>query len=512
MQLRPYQLDAANAALNTLRSGKNPAIMLATGTGKSLIAAHVAAHIARNSGRVWVMTHIQQLVAQNAATYSRYTSHAPGVVCAGLNRADYTEAVTFGTVQSMIAPVQNGLITPPDLIIIDEAHRVPHKTGETGLYQKIFAHVPAARHVGMTATPWRTDDGLIYGIDKDKFWFDTLAYKYTVPQAVADGWLSPLIGVETEHQLALEDLENTDFDEAEVTARQHTAWLESVAHSLSKLAAKRRYIAVYCPTLTAAMRTAAVLSRVTGRPSAILHGGMNRPERQRIFAQFERGEVQILCSIDTITTGWDFPGLDCIVCLRPLNSSSLWVQICGRGTRLAPGKRNCLLLDYVGNLQRLGGCDMLETYVKQQRPDLPIEAEPRPRRTPAKRELVPGVKTLKPIDPLTGAEARDGSELRLKVNRFNAFALRTRRNPAQPVLMVQYDCTTEENARISASLFVNTEKPTALDIDFIRRRRLALNLPVEARIAMFVVRDAPRPQHVWARKSGKYWTVTKEEM
>jgi DNA repair protein RadD len=508
MQLRPYQREASQAALTALQQGGNPALQLATGTGKSLIIAGVAHHLHRNAGRTWVLSHAQQLIGQNAETFYRHTGVQGGVVCSGLNRAEYDRTVTFATIQSIVTPGLRGDLPEPHLIIVDEAHRVPHKTGEQGQYERLLSRYPQARRIAMTATPWRTDNGLIYGSGAG-FWFDRLAYRYTVPEAVRDGWLSPLVGVETEEQLTLdEEPLGADFVMAEVAERQTAAWLKGVAESVARLAANRKHLAVYCPNLTAAARAAGAIARATGWTPGILSGGMAREARAEALDKFKSGQMRVLCSVDTITTGFDFPALDCIVCLRPTTASNLWVQIMGRGTRLSPGKTNCLLLDYVGNLQRLGGVDMLESFVRERTPHEPVLALPAPRREP--RRVLPGVRTLAVLDPTSGEQARDGATLRVQVHAVNAAAIFTRRNLTQPVLLVQYACTTAEGARIDASAFITTETPNAEAEDFFARRALAVRLPSEARKLMWQLKGAAQPEYVTVRKSGKYWNTVAE--
>ena len=511
MQLRPYQQEAYVAAIAALGAGQHPVLQLATGTGKSLIIAAIASHYKDLGKRAWVLTHVQQLVKQNAATYERYTASKPGIVCAGLNAKDVNAAVTFGTIQSMLGVLP--VIQAPDVIIIDEAHRVPHNEGEPTLYETILRRYPAAQRVAMSATPWRIDNGIIYG-QGEQFWFDTLAYTYTVPRAVQDGWLCPLVGVEAAFQLDLEDVGvNGDFIQSEVGDKQMNDWLESMAESLRPLAESRKHFAVYCPTITSAMRAANAIKKVTGWTTDVMAGSMTGPAREETLDRFERGLTRVLCSVDMITTGFDFPALDCIVCLRPTLSSSLWVQIQGRGTRLHDSKKNCLVLDFVGNLQRLGGVDMYDTFYRQRVEGVAPEEVPA---TPTKpyvkkeRKVYPGVRTIKPIDPMTGLEAGADSVLKVTVSNVSCVALPTRRNPTQPVLLVQYACVTAEGARLDASTFISTETPTLQTVEFFKRRSLAVNLPSPARSLSWQLKGARQPVAITVRKSGRYWNVLEE--
>lgn len=509
MILRDYQRAAYSAALSSLREGNNPLIQMATGTGKSLVAAELTSHLRKNNGQVWVLAHVQELVAQNERTYKKHTGDPQaGVICAGLGRAEHSANAVFASVQSITGPARLGKLAPPDVIIIDECHRVPHNTGEDSQYESLFRLYPRARRVGLSATPWRLDGGLCCG-SGEQFWFNDLAFRYTLTQGVRDGWLSPLVGVETETQLALPAAPlNGDFNNTEVGDLILATWLKSVCEALLAVADQRKHIAVYCPTVVAAMRAAAVIKTVTGWSTAVISGSMTQGERANTLWAFHQGEIRVMCSVDTMTTGWDMPELDCIVGLRPTTSSSLHVQIMGRGTRIHPGKKNCLYLDFVGNLQRLGGCDMLETYVRQGAPLEPLEALPAPPREP--RKVLPGVRTLAVIDPVSGEQARDGAQLTVEVHAVSAVAIPTRRDPTKPVLMITYACTTVEGARIDATLFVNTEAPNTASTEFFMHRRLAVKLPGEARKLTWMLKECARPTHITVRKQGKYWNTVIE--
>jgi len=280
--------------------------------------------------------------------------------------------------------------------------------------------------------------------------------------------------------------------------------VNAALYSAVQLTVTRKHVAVYCPTVAAAMRAVVALTAL-GQTAHAVHGSMNQIDRRDTLEAFRAGEFKWLCSVDTLTTGWDMPALDAIACLRPTTASNLWVQILGRGTRKAEGKKNCVILDYVGNLQRLGGVDMLETYVRQSKPFEPLEAVPAPPREP--RKVYPGVSTLVVLDPTSGEQARNGAELRVQVHNVNAVAMNTRRGPA---LMVQYTCTTVENARINATLFLTTDTVNPEAEGFFNRRALAVRLPAEPQRLGWMLKNAAQPEYVTVRKSGKYWNVCAE--
>jgi DNA repair protein RadD len=508
MRLRFYQQEAYDAAIASLEAEHHPVLQLATGTGKSLIIAALAEHYRQTDRRVWALTHVQQLVEQNAATYERYSGVDPGIVCAGLKRKDRFEPVTFGTIQTMLN-VQIEM-EPPDLIIIDEAHRVPHNKGERSLYESVLSRYPNAGRVAMTATPWRMDNGVIHG-EGDQFWFDQLSYSYTVPRAVGDGYLCPLVGVETTIQLDLEGARkaNGDFVMTDVDSREDVVWLRAVARSLPELTAARKHIAVYCPTIDAAERAAEVIAVETGWVTDVMAGSITRDERSDSLRRFKSGETRVLCSVDMITTGFDFPALDCIVCLRPTLSSSLWVQIQGRGTRLADGKKNCLILDFVGNLQRLGGVDMYENFYKEESKE-EVEAIPAKERALRERAKVVGAHRLLPIDPMTGEIAKHGAILMMRVESTHSVVIRTKYNPTTPILLINYNCVSEEGIKIRGTTFLNTEVPDRKTLKFFESRQLAVNLPSPADNLTWQMKGARVPDEVSVRKSGQYWNVVEE--
>lgn len=484
-------------------------LQLATGTGKSLIIAALAQHYRAADERVWVLTHVQQLVEQNAATYERFTGDEAGIICAGLKRKDRTAPVIFATIQSILG-VQAEMDSPA-VIIIDEAHRVPHNRGERSMYDSVLHRHKTSSRVAMTATPWRMDNGTIHG-DGDQFWFDQLTYSYNVARAVEDGYLCPLVGVETMVQLDLAGARkaNGDFVMADVSEREDEVWLRAVARALPKLTSTRKHLAVYCPTIDSAEDTAEIIAQETGWTTDVLAGDMHRDHRARVMERFKSGATRVLCSVDMITTGFDFPALDCIVCLRPTLSSSLWVQIQGRGTRLAEGKKNCLVLDFVGNLQRLGGVDMYENFYREETKE-PVEAIPAKLRALRERQRVVGAHTLQPIDPMTGKPVRDGAAIWVEVESTHSVPIFTKRNPDYKVLLVGYNCVSEDGVKLRAANFINTQIPDRNTLAFFAQRELAVNLPAPAETLTWQMKGARCPVRLRIKRAGQYWNVLEEQ-
>jgi hypothetical protein len=168
-----------------------------------------------------------------------------------------------------------------------------------------------------------------------------------------------------------------------------------------------------------------------------------------------------------------------------------------------------LVLDYAGNLIRLGGVDMYETFYRE-KGLVEVSAVPRQPHVKKERQIYPGVKALAPIDPMTGKEAKDGSELVVKVHNVNSVAITVRSRTVSPILLVQYICTTPEGARIDAADFINTEVPDRKTLDFFAGRALAVRLPCEANSVSWQIKGARKPSAVTVRKKGRYWNVIEE--
>jgi len=511
MKLRPYQQHAVSALHDSLKRGASPVVQLPTGTGKSLVLAETVRRLRAAKRRTWVVTHVQELVAQNAVAYERLTMQRPSVYCAGLSRRESGDVI-YGSVQSMIGAALRDELPAPDVILVDEAHRVPHRGSDAQLYKNLFTRFPAARRGGCTATPWRLDDGRIYGTDPEDFWFDTLAYRYTVPEAVTDGWLCPLVGVETAVQLNIEGVAvQGDYVQSEVNDREDEAWLKAACASIALLAEKRRHIAVYSPGVTAAIRTAAALSQALGGARVeTLTGSLNSADRAAVLERFTSGRTRALVSVDVLTTGFDFPALDCVAVLRPTVSSGLWVQIAGRGTRLASGKKNCLLLDYVGNLQRLGGVDMLDTYYREKDGRVTEERPATPKPRVVKPET-PGVRGLLPIDPMTGKDITASSLVRVQVHKSTAVALHRKAREGQQFLLISHNTTTPEGARILATQVLYPEQPGHRDTQAkLLARGIRAAMPVEAQQLAWQAKHWRNPTELIIRRQGRFWNVVEE--
>jgi len=506
MKLRQYQQEAFESVLSSLRRGKHPVIAVPTGGGKSAIAAALLDKFRSNNGYTLMLTHSRELVSQNYKTLGRYSNtEGVGVYCAGLGTWDIGAQATIASVQSIYTKLD--LLPEPDILCVDECQLVTPSDSDAKMYNAVMRRFPNARRVGLSATPYRYDTGLVY---KGKgCWFDDLAIDIKFNYLVSQGFLSPLVGVLTSTHLELEEVNVSggDYDAAQVDSLITEPWLKELIRNVIMLASDRKAWLMFSPSI----RVAALSSRIAneaGIAADFVYGG--DPERFDKLKRWESGETQLMVNCQILTTGYDRPDIDCIIDCAPTESLGKHIQKLGRGARISDGKKNCLIIDACGNLQRLGSISQEDNFYRQRDNGALEQGEIIPRKPREPRRLLPGVRTLAVIDPVTGEQANEGAQLTVEVHSVSAVAIPTRRDPTKPVLMITYACTTVEGARIDATLFLNTATSNAMTTEFFMRRRLAVNLPAEARKLTWMLKDAVKPSHVTVRKAGRYWNVISE--
>ena len=363
MELRPYQTLALEAAWTFLRNREgNPALVLPTGAGKSPLMAALAREAVENwGGRVGIVAHTQELVGQNYAKLLQLWPEAPaGIYAAGLKRRDRFAPVLSMQIQSVakIAHVFGRF----DLLLIDEAHRIPLQ-GE-GRYLEFIAGCrrfnPELRVIGLTATPFRLQGRAVPVCGPGHVLTD-VAYEARITDLIAQGYLSPLIskagerpalaGVKTRGGEYLDAALAEVMDDAGLVAR--------TCADLCSRAQDRKAWIVFCVNVAHAEHVQAAL-RGHGIAAGLVHGGTPAGERSRLLADFQAGQLQAMVNVNVLSEGFDAPHIDCVAMLRPTKSPGLYYQQVGRGFRMSPGKADCLVLDYAGNMLEHGPVDAIQ--------------------------------------------------------------------------------------------------------------------------------------------------------
>lgn len=360
MILHPYQSAALDTLWRYLRHADgNPALVLPTGAGKSPLMAAIAREaVTAWQGRVMVLAHVQELVAQNAA---KMTALAPdvdyGIYAAGLKRRDRFNRVLFCQIQS----VHNRATALGhfDLILVDEAHRIPLKS--EGMYRSFIAALrrinPHLRVVGLTATPYRLQGAAVPVCGPDNV-LTEIAYEARIPDLIADGYLSPLVSRAGERP-SLEGvrLRGGEYVEGDLAGAMMPLVVRTVADLLARSQDRRAGI-VFCVNVAHAE---AVLDALhdAGEAAALVHGGTPKDERAELIAEFQAMRLRWMVNVNVLSEGFDAPHIDCVAMLRPTKSPGMYYQQVGRGFRMAPGKADCLVLDYAGNMLEHGPVDAI---------------------------------------------------------------------------------------------------------------------------------------------------------
>lgn len=366
ISLRPYQAEAIEAVNAFWRSGGgNPLVEMATGTGKSMVIAELVRNIREEypAMRILMLVHVKELVEQNfKALLKLYPDGSMGIYSAGLGRRDGHHAVTFASIQSVYKKA--AALGPRHLVLIDEAHLVP-SAGE-GMYLRLLndlrQQVPDLRVVGFTATPYRLDIGRLD--QGDGRIFDETVYSYGIRQGIEDGFLSPLISKATAAQIDVSSVARRGGEfvpgQLETAADKITA--EAVDEIIRFGEGRRAWLA-FCAGVAHAEAVRDAF-RARGVTAETVTGETPSVDRDRIFRAYRAGHIRVLTGANVFTTGFDAPLVDLIAMLRPTLSTSLYVQMVGRGTRLCDGKANCLVLDFARNVARHGPVDSVSVGSK----------------------------------------------------------------------------------------------------------------------------------------------------
>lgn len=340
MKLRPYQEEAINAVLQEWRDGnRRTLLVLPTGTGKTICFAKIAEESVRMGKRVLILAHREELLNQASDKIKQACGLETALEKAENTCLDKWERIVVGSVQTLCREKRLTMFSKTyfDVIIIDEAHHAASSS-----YQDILNYFDSANVLGVTATPDRAD------MKNLGSYFDSLAYEYTLPKAIKEGYLSKIRVQTIPLQIDLTKVAITagDFKASDV-GNALEPYLDSIADEIVKY--KDRKIVVFLPLIKISQTFCELLNK-RGIRAAEVNGQSD--DRNKITKAFANGKYDVLCNSMLLTEGWDCPSVDCVVVLRPTKSRALYCQMVGRGTRLHPGKENLLILDFLWLIER----------------------------------------------------------------------------------------------------------------------------------------------------------------
>ncbi|MEZ8454106.1 DEAD/DEAH box helicase [Vibrio cyclitrophicus] len=370
--LRPYQADSVKSVIHYFRKHQTPAVLvLPTGAGKSLVIAELA-RLAK--GRVLVLAHVKELVEQNHEKYEGYGLKG-SIFSAGLGRKETDQQVVFASVQSVVRNLDS-FSNQFSLLVIDECHRVPDE--KTSSYQKVITHLrennPGIKVLGLTATPYRLGMGWLYQYhtrgqvrsEEPRFFRDCI-FELPIRYLLDEGFLTPARMIDAPvlsydfSQLKPASTGRYKEAELDMVIEQSKRATPQIVDQIIELAKDKLGIMVFAATVRHAQE---ILSLLPEGESSIVIGDTPTLERDQIINDFKKRKIKFLVNVSVLTTGFDAPHVDLIAILRPTESISLYQQIVGRGLRLSPGKKECLVLDYAGN-----SYDLYQPEVGDPKPD-----------------------------------------------------------------------------------------------------------------------------------------------
>lgn len=373
--LRDYQREACDAPYDywAKKPDGNPLIVLPTGGGKSLVLGTITQEFIgfEPTTRIVMATHVKELIEQNYAELLGIWPFAPaGIYSAGLRRKEAHAQIVFGGIATMFRAAAR--IGHVDVLIIDEAHLVP--PDEAAMYGKFIKALreinPKMLILGLTATPYRIDSGLL--TEGDDALFTDIIYEITIKELIDLGYLCPLVSKATQTKFDLKGVTRSgaDFNKKslERAIDKHPitqAAVDEVIGFASSNEKPRRSWLFFCAGVDHALHVRDAV-RERGYSCETISGETEKGERHKIIEDFKAGKITALTNANVLTTGFNAPRIDLLAMLRPTESTALYVQMVGRGTRcmgkdihesIRNGKSDCLVLDFAGNVRRHGPVD-----------------------------------------------------------------------------------------------------------------------------------------------------------
>ena len=323
------------------------------------------------------MAHVKELLEQAKDKLALFCPDIPiGLYSAGLGEKNANGPIIVAGIQSVYRRASE--LGRFDLIIIDEAHTLPEE-GD-GMYRQFLGEMkiinPQVRLIGLTATPYRMSSGTLCGPGK---LLTDICCDIGVKELIAQGYLCPLVtkGSRTPLDYSSLHLRAGEFISSEVEEVVNTeSNVQAACREMLERTEDRNKVLIFASSVEHAVRVQETIAQMTGSECGLITGATDAYERDLTIRRFKGEtlpanlfgdpvpELKYLANINVLTTGFDAPNVDCVVMLRPTASPGLYQQMVGRGLRLHESKKDCLVLDFGGNILRHGPIDAIRIREK----------------------------------------------------------------------------------------------------------------------------------------------------
>lgn len=356
--LREYQTDCVNKLLDALRETGRGQLVLATGLGKTIVMAETTAQLIRDgvlrSNRILVLADKLELVDQlQRAFWYQIPKTIATHRLTGTEEPAFWDGITFATVQTMVNRSHD---TPRfDLVWVDEAHHIGSQS-----FRNVLEQLDPPMLGGATATPWRGD-----GQDIDQI-LGPPVVQIGIEEGLRRGFLC-----DVDYRLLAD---NIDWG----FVKQHSHHSYSIKELNTKLliptrdeeaarciaevfrSENRSSVIVFCASVAHAKAFAGML-RLYDFNVGVITGDMSPRDRDKTMSALRKGSLNAVMTVDIFNEGVDVPDVDMLAFMRVTHSRRIFVQQLGRGLRIAPGKQNVVVLDFVSDLRRISEVINLET-------------------------------------------------------------------------------------------------------------------------------------------------------
>lgn len=336
-------------------------VVLPTGAGKSLV---IADFVNKLGEPVLILQPSREILSQNREKLLQYVDKTEVGVYSASFKAKDIRRFTFATIQSVYK--KPGEFSHFGVVIIDEVHLLDTKN-KKGMFTKFLRGIGSFRVFGLTATPYRVEVETIRDFKKRESsmisklrmlvpsTFAQMLYVANTKELTEQGFLCPLT-YKTDVEIPVDFNVSSDKKLVDMFVLQLSFGDDKIKQVLAEIP-KHKSVIVFCPTVDLAIRFERIYG---GRDSSVVDGHTPEAARDRILGNFKKGDIRVIFNCGVLTTGFDHPGIDCIILLRPTKSLTLYNQMIGRGTRNAPGKKECVIVDLTGTVAHLGKLEDIE--------------------------------------------------------------------------------------------------------------------------------------------------------